>query len=80
MDPRSYLVSSALFMLLNGGVLGLMHKSLSPDVRPSADDWRIGTLLMAGGSILIALQDQLPAAFIFPVADGALLLGAALYW
>ncbi len=80
MDPRSLLIAAALFMLLNGGVLGLMHRSLSPDVRPAAVAWRIGTLLMAGGSILLAVQDMLPGEFIFPVANGIYLLGAALYW
>ncbi len=80
MDPRSLLIATALFMLLNGGVLGLMHQSLSPDVRPAAVSWRIGTLLMAGGGLLLAVQDMLPGEFIFPVANGTCLLGAALYW
>lgn len=57
MDTRTGLVIATLMTLLNGGVLGMMHKSLSPDVQPSASDWRIGTLLFAGGSILLAFQD-----------------------
>jgi len=80
MDPRTLLFAAALFMLLNGGVLGLMHRSLSPDVRPSAVDWRIGTLLIAGGILLLSVQDGLPPAFIHPVANGTVIAGLALYW
>jgi diguanylate cyclase (GGDEF)-like protein len=80
MDIRSLLLIATLFMLLNGGVLGLMHKSLSDDVKPSAVDWRIGTLLLAGGSILLAVQDQLPPGFILPTANGLIFVGVGLYW
>jgi diguanylate cyclase (GGDEF)-like protein len=80
MDPRTVLLFATLMMLLNGGMLWLMHKSLSRDVRPSAMDWRIGTLLAGGGSVLLALQVLLPAAFTVPVANGVLFLGGALYW
>ncbi|MBL8525458.1 MAG: GGDEF domain-containing protein, partial [Betaproteobacteria bacterium] len=69
MDPVTALTIATLMMLLNGGVLGLMHKSLSPDVQPSAADWRIGTLLLAGGSVLLAFQNALPAGFILPVGN-----------
>lgn len=80
MDPRTALVMATLLMLLNGGVLGLLHRSLTPDVQPSARDWRIGTLLAAGGTLLLAMQDQFPAAFILPVANGIMFSGLALYW
>lgn len=80
MDPVTALTIATLMMLLNGGVLGLMHRSLSPDVQPSAADWRIGTLLLAGGSILLAFQNALPAGFILPVGNACALLGLTLYW
>lgn len=80
MASRPLFIIAALFMLLNGGVLGLMHKSLSRDVQPSAIDWRIGTLLLSGGWILLAVQDMLPAGFILPLANGLLFCGLALYW
>jgi diguanylate cyclase (GGDEF)-like protein len=80
MDPVTALTIATLMMLLNGGVLGLMHKSLSPDVQPSAADWRIGTLLLAGGSVLLAFQNALPAGFILPLGNACALLGLTLYW
>ncbi len=80
MDPVTALTIATLMMLLNGGVLGLMHKSLSPDVQPSAADWRIGTLLLAGGSVLLAFQNALPAGFILPVGNACALVGITLYW
>jgi diguanylate cyclase (GGDEF)-like protein len=80
MDPRTALVIATLMMLLNGGVLGLMHRGLSADVQPSAVDWRIGTLLAAGGSVLLALQQFLPPGFILPAGNACLLIGVALYW
>jgi diguanylate cyclase (GGDEF)-like protein len=80
MDPLTVVIIATILALLNGGVLGLVHRGLLPDVRPSATDWRIGTLLFAGGLILIPVQAELPPAFILPVYNGCLLLGAALYW
>ncbi|OYU44047.1 MAG: GGDEF domain-containing protein [Burkholderiales bacterium PBB4] len=80
MDTRTGLVMATFMMLLNGGVLGLMHKSLSPDVQPSASDWRIGTLLFAAGSCLLAAQDFLPMQWSLTIANGCLSLGLALYW
>ena len=56
MDPQTVFIIATLMMLLNGGLLGLVHRDLPNDVRPSALDWRVGTLLMAGGSVLIAFQ------------------------
>ena len=80
MDPRTALIIATLMMLLNGGVLGLMHRGMSRDVRPSAADWRIGTLLAAGGSVLLAVQEAYSPAFILPIGNGFLLLAMALYW
>lgn len=61
----------AIITLLSGGELGVMHKSLSSDVQPSAADWRVCTPLCAGGRILLAVQDQLPLGFILPAVVGA---------
>ena len=80
MDTRTGMVMATFLMLLNGGVLGLMHKSLSSDVQPSASDWRIGTLLFAGGACLLSVQEFLPAQWGLAVANGCLSLGLALYW
>ncbi len=79
MDPRTTLVVVTLMMLLNGGVLGLMHRDLSIQVQPSARDWRIGTLLAAAGCILLATQDVLPIGFVLPLGNASLLLAMTLY-
>lgn len=78
MDTRTGMVMATFLMLLNGGVLGLMHKSLSSDVQPSASDWRIGTLLFAGGACLLSVQEFLPVQWGLAVANGCLSLGLAL--
>lgn len=66
-------------MLLNGGVLGMMHRELAEDVRPSALNWRIGTLLQAAAAVLLALQDALPASFVIPLANAAIMFGIFCY-
>lgn len=71
---------ASLMALLNGGVLGLMHRSLMLDVRPSAVDWRIGTLLFAGGGILMAAHMAMPEALLAPLVDTMMFVGATLYW
>lgn len=80
MDFRTGLVVTILMMLLNGGVLGLMHKGFSADVQNSASDWRIGTLLFAAGCVLLAVQDLLPSAFVLPLANTSVLASVSLYW
>jgi diguanylate cyclase (GGDEF)-like protein len=80
LDPRTALIIATLMMLLNGGVLGLMHRGLAPDVQPSADDWRIGTLLAAAGSVLFAAQLVLPAGFAATLGNACYFTAMALYW
>jgi len=80
MDPLTAFFIVALMMLLNGGVLGLMHRDLPRDVRPSAISWRIATLMQAGGCILLAVQSFLPPAFVLPFANGLIMLGLAGCW
>lgn len=80
MDPLTAFFIVALMMLLNGGVLGLIHRDLPQDVRPSAISWRLGTLLQACGCILLAVQSFLPPAFGLPLANGMIMLGIAGCW
>jgi diguanylate cyclase (GGDEF)-like protein len=80
LDPATAFVFAVLMMLLNGGVLGLMHKALPPALQPSARSWRIATLLMAAGSVLLIVQGAYPPGFILPLANAALMLGLTLYW
>ncbi len=79
LDPRTALLIATLMMLLNGIVLGLMHKELAEDVRPSALNWRVGTLVLAVACVLLALQGLLPKVFVLPLANGCLLLGLMAY-
>jgi signal transduction histidine kinase/CheY-like chemotaxis protein len=67
-------------MLLNGGVLGLMHKGLSSALQPAAADWRIGTLLAVGGAIMLAAQSPQSAWLVLPIGNAFLLLCYTLYW
>ena len=69
-----------MMMLLNGGVLGLVHRDLPRVLRPSADSWRTATLLMAGGSVLLAVQAHYPPGFILPLANGLMMAALTLYW
>ncbi|MGH8108881.1 MAG: GGDEF domain-containing protein [Arenimonas sp.] len=79
LDPRTAILLATLMMLLNGGVLGLMHRELAEDVRPSAMNWRVGTLLQATACVLLAVQNALPLGFVLPLANAALLLGLLAY-
>lgn len=80
MDPITAFVIATLMMLLNGGILGLMHRDLPEGLRPAAFSWRLGTLLVAGGCVLLAVQHALPPGFVLPVANALLMLGLTAYW
>lgn len=80
MDPHTVFIVSIAMMLLNGGMLGILHSGLSAALQPAAKDWRIGTLLFAAGSILVAIQDLAPHWLVLPLGNAALSLGLALYW
>ena len=80
METRTVFIISIVMMLLNGGMLGILHRGLSPALQPAAKDWRIGTLLFAGGSILVAIQDIAPPWLVLPLGNTMLALGVLLYW
>ncbi len=80
MDPRTVLVVDTIMVLLNGGMLGVLHRGLSPEMQPAAKDWRIGTLLVAAGIVLLAVQDLVPHWLVLPWGNGWAVLGLALYW
>jgi diguanylate cyclase (GGDEF)-like protein len=80
MDRPTALLFSSLMVLLNGGLLGLMHRNLLVEVRASALDWRIGTLLFAVGGIVMALSETLIHPAMVPLSYIAVLIGATLYW
>jgi len=80
MDALTAFFVSALMILLNGAVLALMHGDLPAGLRPSAMSWRVGTLLQAGGCILLAVQRLMPPEIVLPLAHGMLFLGVTGYW
>ena len=51
MDPLTAFVIAILMMLLNGAVLGMIHRDLPEVLRPAAFSWRVGTLLIAAGCV-----------------------------
>ncbi len=79
LDPSTAILIATIMMLLNGGVLGLMHKELAEDVRPSAYSWRVGTLLQAAAAVLLALQISLPSGIVLPLANACISLGLFAY-
>lgn len=78
-DPRSIFLTLAMLSLLTGGVLGLMHRSLLPDVQRAAVLWRQGTLMVAMSGAIFAFQDMLPAWIGVIVANGLLIFGLTTY-
>ena len=79
LDPRTAIVIATLMMLLNGGMLGMMHRELAEDVRPSAMNWGVGTLLQAVAAVLLSVQNSPPASFVIPLANAAVLLSLFSY-
>lgn len=80
MDPITIFIVVTLMMLANGAVLGVMHKDLPVSLQPSAETWRVATLLLAGSSVLYAVQYQLPLGLTSPMANGMVMLGCTGYW
>lgn len=80
LDPLSAFVFATLFSMLNGAVLGFIHPALTSDLQPSAADWRIGTLLVAGGATLFIGQAATSTDWVIPIANACWLMGLALYW
>lgn len=80
MDPVTCFAIVATMTLMNGGILVLVHRDLPEAVRPSALDWLMSTLLMAGGSLFLVLQAYASPGLILPLANGLLMLGLTGYW
>ncbi len=80
MDTLTAFLISAAMIMLNGAVLGMMHRDLPAALLPSALSWRVGTLLQAGGCVLLGVQRALPAEIVLPLAHAMLMLGITGYW
>ena len=66
-------------MLLNGSVLGLVRNEMPDALRAAAESWRIATLLVACGIIVLIVQQGYDAWFMRPSANALLTLGLTLY-
>jgi diguanylate cyclase (GGDEF)-like protein len=80
LDAATAFVVATGFTLLNGAVLGFMHPALTDDIKPSAADWRIGTLLFAAACTLFAANGVSGVLWLLPIANACLFIGFALYW
>ena len=80
MDTGTALAAATLMLLANGGVLGLMLRHLSADLRQTAISWQAGTLLVASGCILFILSPYLSSVIALPLANGLIMLGLTAYW
>lgn len=67
-------------MLLNGGVLWMLHGQLPKALRPSADSWRLATLLIACALILFIVQEiNHPLTWIRIPGNVLMTLGVSVY-
>ena len=79
MDPLTGFVFAILMMLLNGVVLGALRREFPRALQAAGDQWRIGTLLIAGGMIVFIAQMVHDPTGTRAVANGLLTLGVTLY-
>ncbi|MBL8937041.1 MAG: GGDEF domain-containing protein [Archangium sp.] len=79
MDPVTAFLFATVLMMLNGAVLGVMHRDLAPALRSPAFGWRVGTLLIAIGCLVLALQKWLPSWLALTIGNGLLLAGLVAY-
>lgn len=79
LHPQSIYLTLSLLSLLTGGVLGLMHRGLMPDVQPAAVLWRIGTLCLALAGVFFAFRGELPLVPSVLVGNTLAMMGTVLY-
>lgn len=79
-EQQTIFVLGTLLMLANGGILGLVHREILPQLQPSARTWRRGTLLLAGACVFFATQAWIPEYLGLLIADTLLLTGITCYW
>lgn len=80
MDTQTAFATVTLMMLINGGVLGLLHRELPDTLRTPALSWLNGTLLVSGGALTYVLQALLPLPVMVVLANGGIILGFTSYW
>ena len=80
MDSQTAFVIGAILMIVNGGVLGLVHHEILPQLKPSAITWRQGILFNAGACVFFALPPWLHPLSIILLTHALVLAGTTCYW
>ena len=80
MDSSTAFIAASLMMLANGTVLGFMHGDLPVTLRSAARNWQSGTLLVACGCSLFAVQPLLPLTLTVTLSNALILLGLTAYY
>jgi diguanylate cyclase (GGDEF)-like protein len=80
MDHQTAFSIGASLMIANGGVLGLVHREILPQLQPSAVTWRRGTLLNACACVIFAVAPWLTPASVILLTNPLLILGTMAYW
>lgn len=80
MDTQTAFVAATLMTLVNGAVLGLLHRELPASLRIPALHWLTGTLLVSLGALVYSIQELLPLPLMVVLGNGTLILGFTAYW
>lgn len=80
MDHQTAFIIGAILMIANGGVLGLVHREILPQLQPSAVTWRRGTLLNACACVIFAVAPWLTPVSVILLTNLLLILGTMAYW
>lgn len=79
-DPLTAYVFAIVMMLLNGGILGMLHGELPEPLRPAGDGWRVATVLIASAVILFIVQEFYPYFdWIRIIGNTLMTLGVSVY-
>jgi diguanylate cyclase (GGDEF)-like protein len=78
-NPASALVLATVMILLNGAVLGFVHRDLPAQIQPSARAWRLSSLIVAAGCILMAAHGFASVTYLNPLAYGLAMIGLTGY-
>jgi hypothetical protein len=79
-DPFTAFSVASAFALLTGGAFGFAFGALAPELRRSARDWQIGTLMMAGSLALFAAVNVFESGWVRFFGNVLWFFGTAFYW
>jgi len=79
MDAATIFATVSLMMLVNGLVLVLVSRDLPSTLRPAANYWQLGTMLIALGCAVFAFGGALPRPIMLVTANGLWVFGLTAY-